>query len=371
MAEDILSLTLRHLEALVGFDTRNPPRHISVAGGIFEYISDQLPDFNLEFEDLGDGCISLLAVRGTPRHLFNVHIDTVPADANWTQNPHQLTIEGGRATGLGACDIKGAAACLIAAARSTKGDMAMLFSSDEEAGKSRCVRSFCEKKHPFDAVIVAEPTNAKAILEHRGLATCTAHFTGTAGHSSSPTALEDSAIHQLTQWASNAVAHATAERSHTYRNLAGICLNIGVIEGGTKPNIVASGASARWGIRPLPSQVTEDVLQAIEALAPDAQRVTWERGFFGPSLPAHGRTDKSSSDDGGDVAPDARQLATDLGLPIGDPVNFWTEASLFSEAGYTALVYGPGDIAQAHTAGEWVSLADLEEVARAYGRIVG
>jgi acetylornithine deacetylase len=47
-------------------------------------------------------------------------------------------------------------------------------------------------------------------------------------------------------------------------------------------------------------------------------------------------------------------------LPIGNAVDFWTEASLFSDAGLTALVYGPGDIAQAHTADEWVSLDQLQ-----------
>lgn len=62
----------------------------------------------------------------------------------------------------------------------------------------------------------------------------------------------------------------------------------------------------------------------------------------------------------------ARDLAEELGLPVGNAVDFWTEASLFSEAGLTALVFGPGDIAQAHTADEWVSLAQLQT----YGGIV-
>ena len=55
---------------------------------------------------------------------------------------------------------------------------------------------------------------------------------------------------------------------------------------------------------------------------------------------------------------------------MGDPVDFWTEASLFSEAGFTAFVYGPGDIAQAHTAGEWVSLQELSVVADTYKRLL-
>ena len=55
---------------------------------------------------------------------------------------------------------------------------------------------------------------------------------------------------------------------------------------------------------------------------------------------------------------------------MSEPVDFWTEAALFSEAGLDAIVYGPGDIAQAHTAGEWVALADLATALEAYDRIL-
>ena len=66
----------------------------------------------------------------------------------------------------------------------------------------------------------------------------------------------------------------------------------------------------------------------------------------------------------------ARDVADELGLEIGNAVDFWTEASLFSAAGYTAMVYGPGDIAQAHTADEWVSLAELGAYAESVLRIL-
>ena len=91
----------------------------------------------------------------------------------------------------------------------------------------------------------------------------------------------------------------------------------------------------------------------------------YEETFRGPSLPA------------GDIATAeerrlaARDLADALGLPIGNAVDFWTEASLFSQAGLTAFVYGPGDIAQAHTAGEWVALDELQRYADSITRILG
>jgi acetylornithine deacetylase len=66
----------------------------------------------------------------------------------------------------------------------------------------------------------------------------------------------------------------------------------------------------------------------------------------------------------------ARDLADELDLPVGNAVDFWTEASLFSRAGLTALVYGPGDIAQAHSADEWVGLDQLQRYANTIERIL-
>ncbi|HEU0305695.1 MAG TPA: M20/M25/M40 family metallo-hydrolase, partial [Lysobacter sp.] len=148
---------LRHLEALVSFDTRNPPRAIGT-GGIFDYLCAQLPDFECTVTDYGAGAVSLLARRGNPNRVFNVHLDTVPSSPAWTADPHVLRITEDRAIGLGACDIKGAAAGLVAAAAATTGDAAFLFSSDEEGNDARCIAGFLAADHGFSEAVVAEPT---------------------------------------------------------------------------------------------------------------------------------------------------------------------------------------------------------------------
>ena len=53
------------------------------------------------------------------------------------------------------------------------------------------------------------------------------------------------------------------------------------------------------------------------------------------------------------------------------PVSFWTEASLFAQAGIPAIVLGPGSIAQAHVVDEWVSLEQLERALEIYKNLVG
>jgi acetylornithine deacetylase len=358
MAE-LLSATLEHLAALVAFDTRNPPRRID-GGGLLGYARVRLAaaGCRCEFVDLGDGCVSLLAVRGDPRILFNVHIDTVPADPGWSADPLRLVIDGERAIGLGACDIKGALAGMLAALPGTEGPVALLLSSDEEAGSSRCVRAFLEK-HRFDEVVVAEPTRGRAVLEHRGIGTATAVFSGIGGHASAARALGDSAVHEAVRWAGLALQHAAASEAAG----EGLRLNVGAFEGGQKANMIAASATLRFGVRPPPGLAPEEALARLFALAPEPGRVNFVPGFLAPPLPAAGAEGLAAA------RASAQALADRLGVGRGAAVDFWTEAALFSAAGATALVFGPGDIAQAHTAGEWVALAELSACAEVYRRM--
>lgn len=354
---------LQHLEALVAFDTRNPPRAIGT-GGIFDYLRAHLPGFRIEITDFGDGAVSLLAVRGNPSRLFNVHIDTVPSSPAWSADPHVLRVVGDRAIGLGACDIKGAAAGLLAAAAETTGDAAFLFSSDEEANDARCIAGFLAGDHGFREAIVAEPTGCEAVLAHRGISAVRMAFRGQAGHASSAHALDASALHQAMRWGVKALDHVQGCSHVRFGGLTGLRFNIGKVEGGIKANVIAPTAEVRFGFRPLPSQDMDALHATFRGLADPVALAEYEETFRGPSLPA------------GDVAEaearrlQARDLADELGLAVGNAVDFWTEASLFSRAGLTAIVYGPGHIAQAHTADEWVALDQLETYAQSVKRIL-
>lgn len=368
----LLSEVLALLARLVAFDTQNPPRALTGAegGGIFAFLAEALgPGFNVKVTDLGEGCVSLLAVRGTPALLFNVHVDTVPRDPGWGRDPLALLVEGDRAVGLGACDIKGAAACLIAAARRAPGDVALLFTSDEEAGSSRCIKHFLEQRPAFRGVVVGEPTGCRAVVEHRGIGTATAEFLGTGGHASAPRALVDSAIHEAVRWSARALAFAEESEARRYKGLAGIRFNLGVLQGGIKANMIASSATLRFGVRPLPDQRPEALLAELTALAPRAARARFQPSFLAPPLPAPEEDEEPASGVARRVA-EAEAFAASLGLPLGAAVDFWTEAALFSARGLPAVVYGPGDIAEAHTAGEWVALASLLEAATTYQRIL-
>ena len=391
----LLASTLEHLEALVGFDTRNPPRAIGT-GGIFDYLRARLPGFEVTVTDHGAGAVSLHAVRGQPKLLFNVHLDTVPDSPAWSADPHTLRVTKDRAIGLGACDIKGAAAALLAVANASGGDMALLFTTDEEANDPRCIAGFlrdfpplplregrgegageagrggvAEPSHQplsrgergYEAVIVAEPTRGEAVLAHRGIQSVLMRFAGHAGHASGEQQPGDSALHQAVRWGDAALDFVAAQAHERFGGLTGLRFNIGRIEGGIKANMIAPSAEVRFGMRPLPTMHPDGLLERFRALAEPAP-AHFEETFRGPSLPA------------GDTATAearrlaARDLADELEIPVGNAVDFWTEASLFSAAGYTAFVYGPGDIAQAHAADEWVALDQLGHYAETIRHII-
>ena len=126
--------------------------------------------------------------------------------------------------------------------------------------------------------------------------------------------------------------------------------------------MIAPHAEVRFGFRPLPSQDIDSCTHASNA---------WPRRKRNTAKPSAGRPCRpATSPRPSNGAWPARDLADALGLPIGNAVDFWTEASLFSQAGLTAIVFGPGDIAQAHTADEWVSLEQLASAAQHYQRLL-
>ena len=350
----LLKSCLKHLEALVSFDTSNPPRRIHDSG-LIGYLSS-LPNVNLKIIDLGEGSLNLFMTKGKPKYLFNVHLDTVPSGDGWAQDPFKLEIKDDKAYGLGACDIKGAAACLLALIEEGIEDYSVLFSTDEEAGNSTCIKDFLKTKINYEGIIVAEPTKNLAVTTHRGIYTGTKEFFGYSGHSSQQSGFKDSAIHKLISWSNNALNTAKSYDTISVQNLKGLAFNLGLVKGGIKPNIIAERAEVKFGFRPLPGQDIGELKKEFDLESNNESK--FSPGFLGTALPFNGNSTYSD------------KLAKNLNLDISDPVDFWTEASLFSEAGYPAIVFGPGDISNAHQPNEYVTLDQLCKALLIYEQIV-
>jgi acetylornithine deacetylase len=350
---------LSHLSALIECDSQNPQRAFDGQASMFVHCREHLEavGFSVEISDYGDGHVNCHAIRGRPKVLFNCHLDTVPVGEGWTRPPLELTIESGRAYGRGVCDIKGAAAVLLALAEDSNQAMAILFSSDEEGAGSCCVRKFLEDpaNREYGQVVVCEPTGCQAILAHRGFLSVKGHFHGVMGHSSEFRALGDNANHRMSRWVAAALDYCEREAHAGHHT----CFNLGLVSGGTKSNVIAGDARLHYSARLGPGQSNALLFEALKDLAGADQHARWEIPFAGPPLPAAGQDDRA-----------ARHFCQQNQLEIGEPVGFWTEASLFSDAGLPALVLGPGDIAQAHAVDEWVALEQLTRAGHLYKEIV-
>jgi acetylornithine deacetylase len=355
---------LHHLKNLVAFDTQNPPRAIGRDDAIFTYLNNALlacpngDQWDVTITDHDKGRVTFHATRGNPNLLFNVHLDTVPNGEGWSHDPHDVIVKDGKAYGRGTCDIKGAAAALLTLAETGVENMALLFTTDEEGTGSCCVREFCVgfDTSTYKAVIVAEPTSSKAVLGHRGYLSARGDFTGTLGHTSSAGATSDNALSHLTNWTASALSLADDNGEGELKDNR---FNLGRIEGGIKPNMVANKAHVIWGMRPKPGSDGNAIFKSLTD-TPEGNKGQWTVSFAAPSLPAAGKTRDGSE-----------AFIKDQNLEQGDDVDFWTEASLFSDAGLNALVLGPGNITEAHAIDEWVALDQLELAYKQYEKLVG
>lgn len=338
------------LARMIGFPTENPGGdELALAGWLGEQLSGRGADDVDIVEvsrEVGRGGY-VFARFGEPRLLVNVHIDTVPAQAGWTTDPFTAVDDGDRITGLGAADTKGAAAAVLCALDAVRPEgVAVLFSGDEEKGTS-CMRAFLDAgAHAgIERALVCEPTSRRVGIRHRGVRCYQLDLGGPGGHSSAADQLPNPLA------ALARVATAIDNLGQRYRgggpaDMKGLCLNIARLDGGVAFNVVPDRASLILSVRPPPGFPVADLDGEIEAAAravdPDivvtrpiehAAFATREPERFG-------------------------ELLGDL-LGAAGPLQFWTEAAVLAEAGVDAVVVGPGEIEQAHAAGEYVSHADL------------
>jgi acetylornithine deacetylase len=289
---------------------------------------------------------------GEPTWILNAHVDTVPANQGWTRDPWAPLVTAERVVGLGAADTKGAIACALAALEEVRPTgCAVLFSGDEERGTA-AMRAFLDSGRAagLGAAVVCEPTACKAVVGHRGVLAYAITVRGAGGHSSKA----DDMAKPIVALARLALAlddAARAARGVGPAGMTGLCLNVAAIDGGVAFNVVPEAATLTFSLRPYPG----------------FDRAAWDARLAelvaGSDLPAELelRLDHAPF---GCREPD--RLVGWLGGPAAGTVDFWTEAAMWSAAGIDAVVCGPGDIAQAHAADEFVTVADLDWAARLF-----
>ena len=305
---------------------------------------------------------------GSPALALNGHSDTMPAGASWTSDPFEPVVRAGVMTGLGACDMKAGLAAMVGVAlaltrcgiplrRALRLDVVVV----EEATGRGSIRA-AERQPLPEAVVIVEPTSLRLVPVGNGQINVAYTITGVAAHGSTP------------QRGSNAVAAAAAaivalerfalERPASSHALIGPeTLSIGTIDGGLKTSVVPDRCRFSVDLRIAPGRdpdaaaaEADDVVAAALAGRPG---IAWSRSneirvppfetaLDDPLCKALARAHRAV-------------LAVDP-VAVGMPAT--TDAAWYAERGVPAVIYGAGDLADAHRADEHVALADVVTASR-------
>jgi len=350
------------LERMVAIESVNPTL---VPGGAAElelarFVAGWLEEqgIDVELEELAPGRANVIGrVRGSGGGrtlLLNAHLDTVGLGG--PDGGLQPRVDGRRMYGRGTYDMKGSLAAIMSAAvaakdRGLSGDLVVTAVADEEAlsiGSERIADTVAA-----DAAIVAEPTDMRVAIAHRGFVWLELETRGRAAHGSrydlgiDANALMGPALAGLGE-----LDRRLREEGEIHPLLGGASTHAALVQGGTEPSTYAERCVAKVERRTLPGETVAFVEEQLREIAGAATVTTL---FSREPL----ETPRNAAI--------VDVLLTEAGEVLGETpavvgVPFWTDAALFAAAGIPTVVFGPGG-AGAHEETEWVDLDDVERTA--------
>ena len=298
--------------------------------------------------------------------ILSGHSDVVPVDGQaWTRSPFVLEEEGGKIYGRGACDMKGFLALALAAVPFAKTHplarpLQIAISYDEEVGcigARPMIAEMAQHLPRAAAVVVGEPSMMRMVNGHKGGIGFAVHVQGYEVHSS----LLDRGVNAimraapLIDWANHINAQNAAQAPNALVAMFDppyTTAHVGVISGGTAHNITAKDCHFGFDFRVVPGETPAQWVAALnakvatlrvpmQALRPETDIILTQRFDVPPLTP----------EQGGAAEALVRRLTGDNGVAV---VSYGTEAGQFQEMGYSTVVCGPGDIAQAHQPDEFI-----------------
>jgi succinyl-diaminopimelate desuccinylase len=304
--------------------------------------------------------IARLAPRVAPKQriLLAPHLDTVPA----ADRQYSPTAKMGRLHGRGACDTKGSVAamfsamCELAHGDRRPAETEILFAglADEEHCQAGS-RALVASGFKADFAIVGEPTKLAVVTAHKGNIWIRVETQGKAAHGATPQ-LGRNAVHSMAaivEAFETDYSRQLAKRRHPL--LGSATSNVGVIRGGTQANIVPCECYIEVDRRTLPGETEASVRREVaDLLKRHKIKADFRFTKAAPCLPME-------TDPG---LPLVRQFMKRVGQSKPQGAQYFCDAAVLSAAGIPSVVFGPGDIAQAHTADEWISLDQLERARR-------
>ncbi len=358
--------------------------HFPVLGGqsnlsIIQWIEGYLRDFGVASKLVynGDRTKASLHCRIGPAIdggvILSGHTDVVPAEGQeWLSEPFELTDKGdGRLYGRGACDMKGFLACCLAVIpdmmrNGLKKPIYLAFSYDEEIGclaapelAADIVDSY-EEKPSF--AIIGEPTSMQPVVAQKGIYILDITVNGSAGHSSR-IRQEVSAVHEaarLVLWLEEKMDDLVRAGSLDHRfDPPNTSLHSGQIQGGIAPNVIADRAVLTCDIRVIPSDDIEMIVHEFNVHCRQREAEVRQKfpEFKIESTERHPPVPPLDTAKSSPVVPLIRTISQCDTLGA---VSYAAEAGQFAECGFHSVICGPGSIAQAHRANEYIEKSQLE-----------
>ena len=300
-----------------------------------------------------------------PRIVFAPHTDTVSV-GGMTIDPFSGDLRDGCLWGRGASDTKGPMAAMLWALYEMRSLIPALpveihfagFMSEESAQLGS--QHFAAHHGPYDFAIIGEPTSLKTVFKHKGCLWADIHTHGVAVHGATP----ERGVNAIVKMATIVQALDTAFRKQLVTLggddewLGASTINLGMIRGGTRSNIVADHCTLRVDMRTTPG--LNDNGGALKTLTDFVYQIdpTATVSPLPETYPLN--TDAEN--------PFVQQLVRGGADLAGAP--WFCDAAFLAVAGTPAIAIGPGSIAQAHTKDEFIATQDLLDGAEFFQRFI-
>lgn len=366
--------------ALVEFDSRNPSLVPGAPGEnqVALFLANLLEtwNFRVELQEVVASRFNVVArgghsIREARSLMLNGHLDVVGVEG-MTHPPFTPDTADGLMYGRGSADMKAGIAAMCIAARDAMtrgidGEVVIALVIDEEY-ESLGTRALVASGVRADAAIVAEPTRLALCPAHRGFVWARLDVHGRAAHGSRYDLGVDAITHAALIIAELDRVQRKTLHQHTHPLLGRASLHASQISGGTGLSTYPDLCSIGIERRTLPGETARTFLDELAA-AMAMVRNTHPDLQVDVSITASQSASNVSHD--APIMVEMLQTLKRERLPSRvEGLSAWTDAALLNEAGIPAICFGPGDIALAHSATEYVPVLEIDDATRVLTRFV-
>jgi acetylornithine deacetylase len=369
------------LARLVAFDTTSHKSNLEIVRFIEDYLVQhgvachRVPSL----DGMKASLYATIGPEGVSGVALSGHTDVVPVDGQtWSSDPFRMVERDGKLYGRGTSDMKGFLACVLAAVPAFKSrrlnvPVHLAFSYDEEVGcigVRPMIGEFGGHLQRPRMVIVGEPTSMQVVDAHKGPVRWQVDVKGRAAHSS----MAHLGVNAIT-YAARVITELEKielelkiSSANTRFDPPYASLQVTELSGGTASNIIPVSCRFGFEVRSTPGlnvdEIEDRVRRMIDTkLRPEMQKTAEECDIV---LKRVNQVPPFGADGRSEVVALALQLS---GQNETYAVSYATEAGLFQDAGAPSVVCGPGSIAQAHTADEWIAVSEIDKCMNFLGRL--